>query len=170
MKAAAGLLSHADETLGAAWQACVQALDESRNAPLSARHAVHAAALIDRLSDLAFVRRAQILSPPLSTAGVILSFRATLRVCEPALGPLMDLLSCRANGPCLQIGLTEVAPEGFAKLPIADLMVSLYNAGTVSRLVLVESSGITLPMQDLLHTALDWWRASLGAKVLLPGI
>jgi hypothetical protein len=45
-------------------------------------------------------------------------------------------------------------------------MVSLYNAGTVPQLMLVQHSGTVLPMQHLLQGAADWWRAILAGAPL----
>ncbi|WP_127105246.1 hypothetical protein [Pararhodobacter zhoushanensis] len=149
-------MARTDAALAAGWQAAVQAVTDSRNAPLSARHALHAAVALDRLSDLAHARRST-LPPTLGRAGDILTFRAALRAADPAFGPLMDLTACSANGPHLALIATEIPPEGFASLPVGDLMVSLYNAGTVPRLFLVTQAE-NLPMQPLLQAALDWWR------------
>ncbi|MCW1931703.1 hypothetical protein [Pararhodobacter zhoushanensis] len=149
-------MADTDAALAAGWRAAVQAVADSRAAPLSARHALHAAVALDRLSDLAHARRAALPSP-LARAGDILSFRAALRAADPAFGPLMDLTACSANGPHLALIATQIPPEGFASLPVGDLMVSLYNAGTVPRLYLVTPAE-SLPMQPLLQAALDWWR------------
>jgi hypothetical protein len=160
-----GLLSKQHDALVAGWSAAVQAVDVSHRAPLSARHALHAAVLIDQLSDLAFARRAELLEPLLATSGDFLAFRTTLRARERALGLLMDMTGCRVEGPHLQLIAAQVAPDDFANLEIADLMVSLYNAGTVPRLMLVHPDGALLPMQDILHRATNWWRVTLAHKL-----
>lgn len=169
MNPSGGLLSKRNDALAHGWLALLQAVGVSQRAPLSARHAVHAAVLIDQVSDAAFVRRAELSVAPLATAGDILTYRAALRACSPALGPLMDLTACGAEGPRLHLVAEKVAPEGFVSLPVADLMVSLYNAGTVPRLMLVQTGGETLPMQDLLHEASTWWRSTLGAQLATQG-
>jgi hypothetical protein len=74
----------------------------------------------------------------------------------------MDLMACGASGPRLQVVAMPVAPDAFAKLAVADLMVSLYNGGTVPRLMLVPGDGQMLPMQSLLQSAALWWATTLG--------
>lgn len=152
----------ADGPVAKQWSAVLESFRVSQTAPMSARHALHAAVLIDQLSDLAFARRASLPFQALAAAGDFPAFRAALRLCEPALGPIMDLTRCVAEGPHLCLVATEVAPEGFESLPVADLMVSLYNDGTVPRLMLAEPGGTMLPMQDLLKAAIAWWGSSLG--------
>ena len=134
-----------------------QVLASSQRAPLSARAAMHAAVQIDQMSDVAFARRG-LLSVPLSGAGDILVFRAALRAASADLGLLMDLAECGPDGPRLQVIAVPVPPDGFDTLPVADLMVSLYNAGTVPRLMLVLTDGTQHPMQDLLKRAAQWWQ------------
>jgi hypothetical protein len=148
--------------LALAWAAVCEAVRISNRATLSARHAMQAVAQLDHLSDVAFARRSDLTEPMLATAQDILSFRAALRGCEPALGPLMDLMACGASGPRLQVVAMPVAPDAFAKLAVADLMVSLYNGGTVPRLMLVPGDGQMLPMQSLLQSAALWWATTLG--------
>lgn len=142
------------------WQgalsACLQAVQTSQHAPLSARHALQAAAFFDLLADRAYVQGAL---KSLSTAADILAFRTALRQCHPALGPLMDLMAAGAH---LRVVATPVPPDGFASLDVADLMVSLYNAGTVPRLMLIQPDGTSLPMQDLLQNAAGWWATALS--------
>lgn len=157
-----GRLLKEHEALVAGWSAAVQAIEVSRSAPLSARHALHAAVLIDQVSDLAFARRTLLLEPDLACAGDFLSFRAALRSRGAALGILMDVSACRVDGPSLQLVAAQVPPNGFTNLAVADLMVSLYNAGTVPRLMLVHSDGRMLPMQELLLQAAEWWRSALA--------
>lgn len=148
--------------LALAWAAVCEAVRISNRAPLSARHAMQAVAQLDHLSDVAFARRFDLTEPVLATAQDILSFRAALCRCEPALGPLMDLMACGASGPRLQVVAMPVAPDAFAKLAVADLMVSLYNGGTVPRLMLVPGDGQMLPMESLLQSAALWWEATLA--------
>ena len=149
------------DSLSTACRAVRDAVLVSRHAPLSARYALQAVASIDRLSDVAFVRRPDLSEPLLATAEDILSFRAALRICNPDLRPLMDLMACSATGPRLQVVALQVPPDGFAGLPVADLMVSLYNGGTVPRLMLVQPDGQMVPMQHLLQGALLWWETTL---------
>lgn len=139
------------------WAAVRCALGVSRQAPLSARHALHAAVLIDRLSDITFTRRLELPLPPLATAGDFSIFRAGLRVCEPSLGPIMDLTACSADGPRFEVVATKVASDGYSGLPVADLMVSLYNDGRIPRLMLVQRDGTMLPIQNLMLAATHWW-------------
>lgn len=162
MKPKVGLLSKEHDALVSGWLAAEQAIEHSCRAPLSARHALHAAVLIDQMSDLAFARRTLLLDPGLASAGDFLSFRAALRAREPALGILMDMSDCRVDGPSLQLVAAQIPPDGFANLAVADLMVSLYNAGAVPRLMLVHSDGRMLPMQELLLQAAEWWRSTLA--------
>lgn len=138
------------------------AVAASRKAPLSARHALHAAVALDQMADLAHAGRAGLRVHPLAEAGDVLAFRALLRAADPALGPLMDLVTCGPHSPRLQVVAAEVAPEGFARLAVEELMVSLYNAGQVPRLMLIEAGGRSWPMQDLLPRAAAWWAAALG--------
>ena len=151
-----------DEAVAQTWAAVVDAVAVSRRAPLSARHALHAAVLIDQLSDKAFARRPALPLPALATAGDFLAFRAGLRASDPSLGPIMDLTACGADGTHLEILPTQVAPDAFSGLPVADLMVSLYNAGEVPRLMLVQRDGGIVPMQHLLQEATRWWGTILG--------
>ena len=155
-------LARIDGALAAGWAQARAAVERSRNAPLSARHALHAAAALDQLSDLAHPFRTALLPAAVARAGDILSYRAALRAADPALGAVMDLTACRAEGPHLRLIAAEVPPEGFAQLPVGDLMVSLYNAGTVPRLFLVSADGQRLPVQPLLADATAWWHAVLG--------
>ena len=157
-------MMRADDAMTAGWIAVMRAVETSRRAPLSARHALHAAVLIDQLSDLAFTGRTDLPLPLLATAGDILSFRAALRSSDPALGRLIDLTACGPDAPRLQVLAEAVAPDGFERLAVADLMVSLYNAGRVPRLMLVQPDETRLPMQDLLQQATSWWRATLGPQ------
>lgn len=159
------LLSKEDDALVVGWSAVVQAVDVSHHAPLSARRALHATVLIDQLSDLVFARRSMLLEPLLATSGDFLTFRAGLRDREPALGLLMDMTACDVHGPSLQLVAAQVPPDDFGNLAVAELMVSLYNVGTVPKLMLVKSDGKMLPMQDLLLQAANWWRASLAHKL-----
>jgi hypothetical protein len=160
------LSSEEDDALRLGWSAALQAIEVSHSAPLSARHALHAAVLLDQLSDLAFVRRTALLEPPLATCGDFLSFRTALRDCEPVLGLLMDLTACRMDGPSLLVTAAQVAPDGFANLSVGDLMVSLYNGGTVPRLMLMQSDGKIRPMQDVLQQATKWWQTTLAHQLL----
>lgn len=132
-------------------------LAASQRAPLSARAALYAAVQIDQMCDAAFAGRG-VLQSPLATAADILAFRAALREAAPMLGPLMDLAECGPMGPHLQVVAVPVPPDGFGRLPVADLMVSLYNAGTVPRLMLVMADGAQHDMQDLLQRATAWWQ------------
>lgn len=125
------------------------AVDAARAAPLSARAALYAAVMMDRLADR-------------DGASDILAARAQVRARCPAMGPLMDLAAAAAGGPYLQVVATPVPEDGFASLPVADLMVSLYNAGTVPRLMLVQAEEPALDMQDVLQEAWAWWRDRLG--------
>ena len=150
-----------DDALRLGWLAVLRAVDVSRRAPLSARQALNAAVQIDQLSDRVFATRAALSVPPLARAADILTFRAALRACDPAFGPIMDLTACCPYGPSLQVTATEVAPEGFDRLGVADLMVSLYNAGTVPRLMMLQPGGTMLPMQNLLQHATARWGAIL---------
>ncbi len=140
-----------------AWAAALAAVRVSRRAPLSARHALHAAVLLDQMTDLAYAGRADLPWPALATAGDFLAFRAGLRGLDPSLGALMDLCAGGADGPRLTVVATVVAPDAFSSLPVGDLMVSLYNNGTVPRLMLVQQGGEMLAMQDLLQSASLWW-------------
>ena len=153
-----------DDAITAGWVAVLRAVEASCRAPLSARHALRAAVVIDQLSDLVFTRRTDLLLPSLATAGDILSFRSALRRTEPALGPLLDLISCGPDAPRLQVLAETVAPDGFERLAVTDLMVSLYNAGRVPRLMLVQPDATRLPMQHLLQQAIAWWRAMLDLQ------
>lgn len=149
-------------TIAPAWTAALVAVQVSGHAPLSARHALHAAVLIDQLSDIAFPVRGAFPVPALVTAGDLSAFRAGLRDCERSLGDIMDLTACGANAPRLEVRATAVAPEEFSALPVADLMVSLYNDGTVPRLMLVQLDGGKQQMQHLLQAATHWWSMILG--------
>ncbi|MBI1173272.1 hypothetical protein GC209_17935 [bacterium] len=147
--------------------ALLVALDEavglSQRAPLSARHALQAVAMIDRLSDQVYARRSGLPVPDLAHAQDILSFRAALRDGDPAVAALMDLMTCGAASPRLQVVAAQLGPDDFARLPVGDLMVSLYNSGTVPRLMLVQPDGTMLAFQDLLRAAAAWWEATLKA-------
>ena len=74
----------------------------------------------------------------------------------------MDLATCAPDSPRLMVVPSAVAPDAFASLCVADLMVSLYNNGTVPCLMLVPGHGAMQPMQPLLQAASDWWAVTLG--------
>lgn len=145
------------DSVAVAWSAVCRAVAVSGRAPLSARHALHAAVLMDQVSDIGCDHRGSMAVAALTTAGDLAAFRAALRVCAPSLGPIMDLTACGPVGPWLEVVATEVAAEEFAGLPVADLMISLYNDGKVARLMLVQRDGVKLPMQPLLQAAMEWW-------------
>jgi hypothetical protein len=143
------------------WKALRDGVQASGLAPLSARQALHAAVLIDRMSEIVFRRRHALARPELAIASDVLAFRAALRICEKSLGEIMDLTDCTAHGPYLDVRSTSVADDEFAALPVADLMVSLYNDGEVPRLMLVHRQGDMMPMQHILQMASDWWATAL---------
>jgi hypothetical protein len=159
---ASGIAVERVQRLSNVWTAVLQAVDASRKAPLSARHALAAAVQIDQFSDHAFAARAALSEPNIALAADILAFRAALRAQSVAVGCLMDLSAAAAQGPYLEVIASALAPEAYAKLAVADLMVSLYNAGAVPQLMLVQSEGAALPILELLQAAIDWWSITLG--------
>ncbi len=148
--------------VAAALTAAQQAVATAAAAPLSARHALHAAVLIDRITDPVFARRSLLALPDLATTRDIPAFRAALGICAPALDPILALAGGTAPHVRLEVLPEKVAPEAFGSLPVADLMVSLYNQGSVPRLMLVAQDRAGVPMQDLLHGAIRWWTGTLG--------
>lgn len=115
------------------------------------------------MSDAGFARRDTLTDRRLATAGDILAFRAGLRQISPALGLIMDLTTCHPDAPRLQIVARPVPPDDFANLPVGDLMVSLYNSGTVPRLMLVQQDGTEHPMAEVSQAGAGWWAATLAA-------
>lgn len=145
-----------------AWTAALHAVQVSGRAPLSARHALHAALLINQFSDIAFTLRGTLPLLDLATARDLPRFRANLRGHEPSLGLVMALSAAGADGPRLEVRVMDVAPEEFPSLSVADLMVSLYNNGTVPRLMLVQHDECEHQMQHLLQAASRWWSGNLS--------
>lgn len=160
---AASLCMIGQRSLATQWAGVVQAVAESCRAPLSARHTLRAAVQIDHLSDVVFPTRSALAAKHLATAADFPAFRKALRTIIPALGPIMDLTGCSVQSPRLELREVEVARGDFPGLPVADLMVSLYNKGRVPQLLLVQPDGEVVPMQDLLRDAVSGWSRTLGA-------
>lgn len=127
--------------------------------PLSVRHALLVAALLDRVADLAFAERAALPAGP--AAEDVLAFRAAVAAACPALARIAALCGMGAEAPRLAIAAVPVPPEATGALTAAEFMVSLYNANTMPQVVLVEAAGTT-PALPVLRAARDWWQAQLA--------
>ena len=66
---------------------------------------------------------------------------ARAAVTHPALATVMELAAMREDGPRLVLEAGTVAAEEAAGLREADYMVSLYNGGTVQRVLVVWPDG-----------------------------
>ena len=119
------------------------AIAEARAAPLSLRKARLAIALLD-----AYVDRLYAADP--ARAEDILAFRTHLAHSNPALALLLGT----AGAPNLKIQPLPLTPSDYPHLSEPDFMVSLYNAGTVPRLLLIDTDGQQHDIQEVLAAAL----------------
>jgi hypothetical protein len=122
--------------------------------PLSSRKALLVAVLLDNFCDRAFEILRKLGSAQVFQAPDVLAFRRCLRNEEPALGLIFDLCATAPNGPRLETRTIEVAIEAYGELSIEDYMVSLYNANTVQRVVIVNEMGEFQAAHHVLHKAI----------------
>jgi hypothetical protein len=136
-----------------------EALAEAEAAPLSVRKARIAAVLLDDFTERAWNRWKR---QPERVFGAedLLAFRARVRVLCPAMATLAALAEGAATGPRLEVRAVAVPLEDYPGLSVHDFMVSLYNAHTVMRVIIVETGGATRAL-PVLHEAADWWRGRL---------
>lgn len=113
-------------------------------APLSRKAAMLVALLLDREVERRF---------RLSGEGDVLVFRAGFVRRRPALALVLELAAMRADGPRLAIEPVRVAIADYPRLTEPDYMVSLYNGGTVPRLLVVSPDGGRREAGPLLRAA-----------------
>jgi hypothetical protein len=116
-------------------------------APLSMRRAMLVALLID-----AFIERLFEADPERDD---ILRFRETLASTSPALRQILALCALHPDGPRLLTGAVEVPLAEYGKLPVEDFMVSLYNAHTVQRVLLLSPDGEARDVHPILAEAIQ---------------
>jgi len=105
--------------------------------PLSARHAMLVAVLLDKYADRLFDARRDTAPEKLFYTEDVLAFRTRLAAAVPALGRIFALCALAPDGPRLVTKTVAVPLPDYPSLPLADFMVSLYNSNTVQRVVLV---------------------------------
>ena len=66
----------------------------------------------------------------------VLAHRERVAAAHPSLALVMDLAAMRDGGARLAVEARDVAPEDYPALAEAEYMVSLYNDGTVPRLMI----------------------------------
>jgi hypothetical protein len=135
------------------------ALSEAEAAPLSVRTALRAATQIDALAERAFFGRAGI--PDLPEAEDLIAFRAAVSAACPAIGLVSALCGMAEGAPRLAVKAVFVPLEDTRGMSVAEVMVSVYNAGTVPRVVLAGADGEPEAL-PVFRTALGWWRARLA--------
>mgnify|MGYP000073642224 CR=1 FL=1 len=146
------------DPLPGTFEAALKALDAFRASPLSARQALFAAVMIDRIADAAFAAPRECRDRMVGISTDLRAFRVALRAAGTDLAPVMDLAAGHIDGPRLQVQERSVAEDEFTRLSVAELMVSLYGGGCVPCLMLVYADGRKMPALDVLQAALDWWR------------
>jgi len=130
------------------------ALDDARAAPLSGRKVRLVAMLADAYADRLFAGA--------SGDRDVRVFRRELASRSAALAAVFAVANDRAR---IVIDTIEVPITDYTTLPLADFMVSLYNAHTVQRVRISLPDGTHLPAHDVLTEAiaiLEKQRASQG--------
>ena len=140
------------------------ALAAARAHPLSSRKTLLVAVLLDNFCDQIFEALRRSASAQVFQAEDVLAFRERLRAQSPALGLIFDLCAIAPGGPRLEIRAVEVPIADYGGLSIEDFMVSLYNANTVQRVVIVSPDA----SQRLAHEVLGQALADLGCLQLSP--
>jgi hypothetical protein len=151
---AAALPSELTETFGRIEAAFAVA----RAHPLSSRKTLLVAVLLDNFCDQAFEALRFAAPTRVFLAEDVLAFRERLRAEEPALGLIFDLCAGSPGGPRLETRAVRVPIEDYEKLSIEDFMVSLYNANTVQRVMIVSTDGSARLAHEVLGPALAYWR------------
>jgi hypothetical protein len=138
--------------------ACAEAVAH----PLSTRRILLACVLLDDFADRVFEDRRD---TPAAVGGAedVLAWRARLRAASPALGRIFELCAFHPDGPRLVTAAVEVPLADYPGLPVWDYMVSLYNANTVPRVMLVGPGETARPALEVLAEAIAWWREAGGA-------
>ena len=134
------------------------ALAAARAHPLSSRRTLLVAVLLDNFCDQAFEALRRSAPTRVFEAEDVLAFRERLRAQSPALGLIFDLCAITPDGPRLEIRAVEVPIADYGGLSIEDFMVSLYNANTVQRIVIILPDA----SQRLAHEVLGQAFADLG--------
>ena len=125
-------------------------------APLSVRKALLCAALIDDLAGRAFTAWHHDPELVFGTEDAP-AFRRALRGASEAIGLIADLCGMRPDAPRLVAKAIALTAADYPLLAVEDYMVSVYNAGTVQRVVMVGPTGERLA-HEVLADALQWWR------------
>jgi len=130
--------------------------------PLSARKTLLVATLLDDLADRAFDAWHGAAPDRLLGAADPLAFRRALRTACPAIADVFDLCGMQVDAPRLVTHAVEVPLADYAKLDVADFMVSLYNGHTVQRVLFAWPNGRERVAREVLEEAVGWWRERLG--------
>jgi hypothetical protein len=148
-------------TLANRFSGAVAAYDEAVAHPLSARKILLACVLLDDFADRVFEDRRD---TPAAIGGAAdgLAWRARLRAASPALARIFELCALSPDGPRLVTSTVEVPLADYPRLPVWDYMVSLYNANTVQRVMLVGPGETARPALEVLAEAIAWWREAGG--------
>lgn len=119
------------------------ALAEAVTAPLSRKKTLLVMLLIDGFVDRLFEARGMVTDR--------LAYRAELTAGSPALRLVFEVTAGRAG---LEIRTVPVPLEEYGGLSTADFMVSLYNANTVQRLMVVPNGGEPVPAPQVVAEAM----------------
>ena len=130
----------------------------ARAHPLSSRKTLLVAALLDNFCDQVFEALRFTAPARVFAAEDVLAFRERLRAEEPALGLVFELCAMAPDGPRLETRAVSVPIEDYEKLSIEDFMVSLYNANSVQRVMIVSPDGSARLAHEVLGAAVGYWR------------
>jgi len=145
-------------TLEAQFAGIVEEHGHSVAAPLSLRKSLLVAVLLDHFADAVFARFRSAPDRVLGAADV-LEWRAALARRSEAVALVGELASGRHDRATWQIDTVIVPIADYARLSVPDYMVSLYNNNSVQRATIVRRDGSTVPAQDTLAAAMEFWRA-----------
>jgi hypothetical protein len=129
------------------WPFLRDAVQTSREAPLSRRKAMRAVVLIDGLLDK--------ISESGAVGDDLPEARRAIAAKWPSLAVIMDLAGVERDGPSLVVMEQEVPLKRYQDLAVEDFMVSLYNNHCVQRLVVIGAAMAPIPMEHLLDKALE---------------
>lgn len=146
------------QALADAFAQIEEAFAAARAHPLSSRKTLLVAVLVDNVCDHAFEALRWAAPARVFHAEDVLAFRARLRSEEPALGLIFDLCAAAPDGPRLETRAVAVPIEAYGRLSIEDFMVSLYNANTVQRVMIVAPGGVARLAHEVLGEAMAYLR------------
>ena len=141
-----------------------EALLAARVHPLSSRKTLLVAVLVDNFCDEIFAALRHEAPARVFFAEDVLAFRDRLGAEEPALRLVFDLCAFVPRGPRLETHAIAVPIEAYGELSIEDFMVSLYNANTVQRVVIVAEGGRASLAHEVLDDAIGYLKRTVLPK------